>query len=106
MSVDDSSLLVFGADSGLDLISCKGVTTIASDTWYHALATCDQDGCSVYLNASLDGHTYEPGRKPINNGSLVLRFGREPDGNYPADGTIDDVRIYSRALSEEEIWQL
>jgi hypothetical protein len=41
----------------------------------------------------------------MGNGTQPVEIGRRGDGNY-AVGAIDDVRIYNRALSPDEIKRL
>jgi hypothetical protein len=42
----------------------------------------------------------------LDGGSNNLRIGRDADLSALLDGTIDDVRIYNRALSADEIKRL
>jgi hypothetical protein len=106
LSLNDLNKLVLGADSRLNLIQCVGATTLDQDRWYHGAGVYDRNGCRVFIDGRLDATAYEPGRLAIYAGSLNLRIGAEQDGSYPFGGPIDDVRIYSRALSAEEIQEL
>jgi hypothetical protein len=40
------------------------------------------------------------------NTGIKYRIGTINTGHWPFNGKIDDVRIYNRALSAGEIWQL
>ncbi len=106
LSLNDLNKLVLGADSRLNLIQCVGATTLDQDRWYHGAGVYDRNGCRVFIDGRLDATAYEPGRLAIYAGSLNLRIGAEQDGTYLFGGPIDDVRIYKRALSVEEIREL
>jgi hypothetical protein len=84
--------------------------TITDSSWYHLAATCDGDTFKLYRNGVLD--TVMPVTGPID--SCVgggLRFGFDhlrffvSTGNC-MDGLIDDIGIWNRALSAEEITQI
>ena len=58
---------------------------------------------TLYINAVEHEHTYPSGI--VSRPDAHVNIGRYQDGYY-IDGTIDDVRIYDRALSAEDIRQL
>ncbi len=57
----------------------------------------------MWVNGVLDGETTALVGKPLNAG---LTFGRAVGNPWFYKGSIDDVRIYNRALSAEEVAQL
>lgn len=70
--------------------------------WYHASATFDGSTAKIYVNGIEKNSTtvsiaYENNR--------VLMIGRYSAGDFYFDGSIADVRIYNRALTQEEIAQ-
>lgn len=70
------------------------------DTWHHLAMTYD-GVLRLYLDGMLVGST--PINKPRKAGKSALSIGRRQDGyNYFA-GAIDEVRVYGRVLSPEEI---
>jgi Concanavalin A-like lectin/glucanases superfamily/Thrombospondin type 3 repeat len=78
-------------------------------TWHHAAVTVDKanstltlylDGYDVYVNDSISDRDYFDGGKLF----LGIEFYNIP-ANY-WDGLIDDVRIYNRVLSADEIQKL
>ena len=75
--------------------------------WVHIAITYDGRYGRAYVNGKLV-HTYDYGSsKPIVATSTDLRIGARGSPNPPYDffhGLIDDVRIYGRALSDEEIY--
>jgi len=84
---------------------------ITDGNWYHIVATYDSSSVdknpSLYING-ISQSVYE--NKPPQ-GTQTSNVGIGYIGNRSAedrsfDGTIDDVRIYTRALSAEEVKQL
>jgi hypothetical protein len=72
-------------------------------TWYHIAITFDGVDFKVYLEGQLDGTATHTGTlDPTSN----LYIGRHRDPAHSWDGVMDDVRIYDRALSAEEVWAL
>jgi hypothetical protein len=80
---------------------------LVANTFYHLAATYDQTTLRLYLNGSLIGT--KPIRMPNIIGDGDLYIGAHGDApNYPGRfyGVLDDVRIYNRALTQEEVQQL
>ncbi len=72
------------------------------NTWTHLTFTRDSAGRKLYVNGVLRASTSNAGAS-VATGS-VLRIGADSmAARYWFKGTIDAVRIYNRALSEEEI---
>ena len=80
-------------------------------TWYHAVMTYDDHGdrkVRVYVDGeelSYALHTSATGTM-LSNPSVNIAIGNRIGGGRDWDGSIDDVRIYNRALSAEEIQEL
>jgi hypothetical protein len=76
---------------------------INPEEWVHALFTCDtiKDEVRLYVNGELIG-TDVPGPTPVDMTGLMI--GREKGDRY-FHGVLDEVRIYNRVLSEDEINQ-
>ena len=71
------------------------------DTWYHIVGVKSATHVRTYINGKEVG-TPQAHPGVIDKDPYKLRIGV---GNYPGyfNGTIDEVKIYNRALSEEEI---
>jgi hypothetical protein len=78
-------------------------TELTFDEWYHVAATYDTDvGAHVYVNGVLDASN--PNLDGIDTNEMPLLLGDNPEatGRF-FDGMLDEVRIYNRALSADEI---
>ena len=85
----------------------NGVSAVNTGQWVHVAAVLPEGGDNIddvqlYVNGVLEtGGALAAG--PINTKALVsMRIGTDEAGKYFM-GLIDDVRIYDRALTAEEI---
>jgi hypothetical protein len=90
--------------------ACSGVTP-AVGTWYFVTATYDAalGLATIYVNGVADGTNQDTASNSLEQPTSPLGIGAANDGgtwNYLFPGTIDDVRIYNRALSGAEVQQL
>jgi len=104
-------LSVTQGKAGLELFLNGVYTPLPGNTvwsgdgeWHHIAGTYDGSTMSVYLDGSFDGSRSASGKIDIVNASLFL--GQQPDGSFPYEGDMDNVRIYNRALTAAEILQL
>jgi len=83
-------------------------TTIASGTWAHIAVTLQGTVGILYVNGIEVGRNSSMALKPSSLGSTTLNYiGRSQfSGDPKLTGTLDDFRIYSRALSSAEIGRL
>ncbi|MFC1742059.1 DUF2341 domain-containing protein, partial [Nanoarchaeota archaeon] len=79
-------------------------TTLLNDTWYHVM--CVYEGSTKTMSVYVDGNFIAS----ASNSSLgdvtssaPFRIGKQNNGNYPFGGTIDDVRVYNRSLSADQV---
>lgn len=82
----------------------RGTVPVSNGTWHHLVALCNQDMIKLYL----DGKLQSTQRGPIGTQSdYSLIAGKDPTVNtYNYEGSIDDIRIYDRVLTETEIEEL
>ncbi|MHC4257792.1 MAG: protein kinase domain-containing protein [Planctomycetota bacterium] len=90
-----------------------GNIEINNGKWHHIAGTYDGKRISLYIDGKLDSSEEAIGNILVDNNPVYI--GAHPDyqffytENYPKrdwNGLIDDVRIYSYALSAEEISEL
>jgi hypothetical protein len=90
---------------------------LSAGVWYHLVGSYNGMNLQVYLNGTPSGTgssisgTICAHAKPMNRHTSVINsavtFGAKTAGNLDyTDGIIDEVRIYNRALSAEEILEL
>lgn len=88
-------------------MSRYGATPLATDTWYHVAGVYDANArtLDVYVNGKLDNGLLKGTVSATQRSSREpLYIGRRSDlTGYAFAGAIDDVRVYSRALTPDEI---
>ncbi len=84
-------------------------TRCASNKWQQFVVTCDQS--NTLVNMYLDGTNFYKGAMPglgiaSSPYSIPLYIGNQDGYNNGFSGNIDDIRIYNRVLSSNEVQQL
>lgn len=79
-------------------------TVVTDGDWQHVAGTYDGSDFKLYLNGGVDAQV-SPGTKPDNHDNFLFIGGCDI-GNYWMTGTIDEVVLYNRALSEQELNEL
>ena len=74
---------------------------VEANKWYHIVGTFDGTNLRVYLNGFEVGVKYWP--YPMQNVTPATYIGYEPVNGRYFNGTIDEVRIYNRALNASEV---
>ena len=81
-----------------------GGDPLSLEEWYHLVGTYDGENLKIYINGALSNTLAQSGKIDTSEGSLAL--GSRPEGGARGvNGIIDEVRIYNRALSEDEVVQ-
>jgi hypothetical protein len=91
--------------NGADSIICTGATVLVTGVWYHAALVTNGTDARIYLNGVLDTGADNPEALvgSLAGSTLSFRVGGRSGGGTPADGLIDQTRIFSRPLSADEI---
>jgi hypothetical protein len=76
--------------------------SLPTNVWLHVAATYDQNAVMLYLNG-VPLVTNVIGAATVAHSTSAFRIGLDDNGNCPFPGSIDDVRVYGRALSQSEI---
>ena len=82
------------------------VTGLTNNTWYHLVLMREGDSITGGYKAYLNGVYKGQANTGIWSSADVIRIGNRSDVAQPFNGTIDDVRIYNRALSAGEVADL
>ncbi len=79
-------------------------SSLNTNIWYHFAATFVSGNSKIYLNGALNNSsTWGITTLPLAS-ARILRIGEnQPGGDEYFNGIIDEVRIYNRALSDQEI---
>jgi len=80
----------------------NGDTILNTNEWYFVAGTWDGSNVCIYVNGILDNDPPDSYTGTIDTDTRPLYIGGR-SGTDCLDGTLDDVRLYSRALTAEEI---
>jgi len=87
--------------------------SLSTGVWYHIVFKVDSTGNSIWVDGIQWTGTYASGSSSTSGFlSSVLstndlcRFGRAYSGSRYFSGVLDEVRVYSRAITEDEVLQL
>lgn len=100
---DGSTLAYYQWDAG-GLTTLNSIT-LSTATLYHIVCSWNQDAMKVYVNGFLRHSNSGKTSAPVNIGNII-GIAAQPSGGEALDGRLADVRIYSRALSDAEVFQL
>ncbi|MFA9262339.1 MAG: LamG domain-containing protein, partial [Undibacterium sp.] len=106
--------LIFEVSDGTDEYSLTSTATFTSGSktgWHHFSVVWDQDSpanSEIYIDGVADNATDTGtiGNVGDLSNAVSLGIGVNSLANNPFDGKIDEIRIYDRALSVDEIGQL
>lgn len=80
-------------------------TPVIDSLWHHIACTYDGSNLRIYVDGKEQGISpYSYGTSYIPNEPLYI--GRDPYGSRYFTGELDDIRIYNRSLSAEEVQTL
>jgi len=97
------SVIVLNIYSGGNLRQTKIENALSADEWVHIVATYDGRYGRIYKNGELVATKDFETIGIIDSTANDVGIGAYPGGSTPFNGTIDEVRIYNRALSPGEI---
>jgi hypothetical protein len=102
VSIREDGRAQFFVYNGGDGFMCRSSMTVYDGLWHHIVAvrSTSTDG-EIYLDGSLVANDSGPARSL--NSLPVWIGGPGFTGPFRFDGKIDDVRLYNRALSAEEV---
>jgi hypothetical protein len=85
----------------IGIVYFAGATSINTNTWYHVAMTYDNSTLSLYLDGLVDGSWAVAGPIVVTPQSLVI--GGTPSGPWGFLGYIDELTLYNRPLSSQDI---
>jgi hypothetical protein len=108
---DNEAFVVDRVSLSLNTASWEDVvisnTVLHDDVWYHVAGTYDGSSAKIYVNGILDNSVEKSGLLLPSTGG-AMKIGQESTVEDPAgpeffNGLIDEVELFNRALSAEEI---
>jgi hypothetical protein len=82
-------------------LESSGTLNCDGNNWYHIAVTWDTDFFRIYIDG-VENNNYIVQETPFDS-SGVLRIGRNTASQYTYNGSLDELAIYNRTLSPEEI---
>lgn len=96
--------LTFGTYTGSNHFVLSN-TALTTGTWYHIVGTFDGAAYKIYINGTLDNTLTDS--TALYNGPLTLGIASAGSGlGRFLSATMDEVRVYNRALSSAEVTEL
>lgn len=99
-----SDIWTFGFTDGTNNRTSQFSDSPLNNQWSHLAVVCNRtiNTNTLYLNGAQVDEDDISGIGSVSN-SLPLTFGTTNTGSFDYDGIIDEVRIYNRALNDQEI---
>ncbi len=102
--VDPSSRPFFDAGTHADV--AVGGFTVEEERWYHYVMTIGDGKVFIYMDGD-DIHDDVPKSDPLPELATPLLVGTgENPGTWPMTGYVDDVFVFDRVLSQEEVVEI
>jgi hypothetical protein len=95
--------LVFHGGNGIRVSQVISTASLAIDRWYHVVGVNDGQSLSVYIDGVLDATAAGGGLLPASNLTDVVIGKTGPNAEFWVPGALDEVRVYDRALSAQEV---
>ncbi len=90
--------------SGRECVAVRTTSKLKDNEWQHIAVTYDGSVANIYYNGKLEDTNLNVSRE-IKPAYRYLSFGNGCDDSiyWPFRGMMDDIRLYNRALTEDEI---
>ncbi len=94
----------FALDSG-SFYKITSTSVLSANTWYYIVMQCGTAGLNLYINGALEANNATTN---CHSNSTAFQFGNDnwSGGGEYFGGSLDDLRIYNRALTATEISNL
>jgi uncharacterized repeat protein (TIGR01451 family) len=103
----DGLVFIIATDANSGGIGAYSQTSISLNQWYHVVGVYDGSEMRLYINSVLDPNFPIRASGTLLNTDKPVRIGLvqwiDQDRNFYFNGNIDEVHIYDRALSADEI---
>ncbi len=102
LNLSDGGQVEFGIATGAAWIFKLGTQTISDGTWSHVVGQYSPPYIKIFINGRLS-QQWDIGSHSINTNDNNLLIGTVTTANQRYKGFADDIRIYDRALTPDEI---
>ena len=105
-STATNNIPTFLMEVGTSGYVCTGTTSLQLNTWYHLAVVRNGTSLKLYVNGLLEGSITIPANAAINNTGLNMTIGAFGLNGHPsffANMSIDELRLWNRALCQAEI---
>lgn len=92
-----------GGEVSSDLLGPVGSIPSNGTTWAHLVVTWGGGQVRTYINGSLAAGPLAFNYNPIARSSFEYNIGRRAGSAFPMSGAIDELRVYGKALSAQEV---
>ncbi len=90
---------------GLSPVQVTSATAVNDGTWHHVVAAWNGTTTVIYIDGAVSTTASQTGTPTYNSSSVFIGNGSPANGQY-FNGTMDEVRIYNRALGATEVTAL
>ncbi len=94
----------FMQSSGIETVEVLS-STLNAHTWYHVVCQKTGSNYQIWLNGNLNGNSQKNFDYTVQNDNNFYISGNGLD-NHQFSGSLDEIRIYSKALSQDQIQHL
>lgn len=97
--------------SNESIAGTAATTDVGEGEWFHLTHLLDQTGTHIYVNGEPVAQDDRPADFSVSNDEDMIMGLQRGKGScldywWPLDGALDEVRVYNRSLTEEEILAL
>src|SRR5205085_8647389 len=85
---------------GASVLDLDSTTVLATGTWYHVACTVSGSTATVYINGVPEATATRSGTPGTSTDPLYIGYGATAGTYFP--GSVDDVRVYKRALGASD----
>lgn len=82
--------------------ACNSYFPLELEKWYHVVAAFDSKNIYIYVNGNKVGEQAQPG-PAIDTAGIVMHIGNSPNEPRQFHGILDEIRIFSTALTKEDV---
>jgi hypothetical protein len=110
LGINPSGNLFFSTHNNFNTTTVVGNSVLKFDSWYHLSYTQTDSQGKLFINGLLVGERNDMQIPMVMNNYVLFGSNEVPIGYYPSslafEGTIDDIAIWNRALTPQEITAL